>query len=597
MSDKAGGGVAAEAANVVDECVKLANNIPSKKNSKEPRKIDERSAEHVLKSLSSCNSTEEKLSALCKKYTEVAEENKKLHLTRKQWEKKYVLILRDKDQIQSEYNKTLLFKCKLENLCRELQRQIKTVKEESLIKIKEEEEKRRETLAMFQNTISEVTTAMQQNNEKNSKLRDDNLDMTEKFKTIMEQYELREHQVDKISKQMALESQLSEAKLAKANLEAQAEKEKLLAEKKHLLVELTQYQSRCNDLQSTEVALRSQIAMYTDKYDEFQNALTKSNEVFGGFKGEMEKMSKKAQKQEKESLAWKQRWEKSHTALIDMATEKQQIDSTCALQTRQLMQLQRLCRTMQAERTILLNTLQENNIERPPLPQLPPEPKSTRTEGGVDKVDLMAANCAQLKQSLSQLQGQLNDLTNKKALDASLPKVSAENTTENPKPNPPTQKKSKKGKGKKSKANQNETGIENESQNLPEVVDDVSIETQDIENNVPDNLERLVIPPECPLAKNNSDIEKESSILLPTENVDVEIVGNVSTDSVTVEDVSTNDVDSKLKELKEPDIPKPMTNGSISPKEMPSNSPSIVETAKVIDTNEILVNANESPSL
>lgn len=143
---------------------------------------------------------------------------------------------------------------------------------------------------MFQNTISEVTTAMQQNNEKNSKLRDDNLDMTEKFKTIMEQYELREHQVDKITKQMALESQLSEAKLAKANLEAQAEKEKLLAEKKHLLVELTQYQSRCNDLQSTEVALRSQIAMYTDKYDEFQNALTKSNEVFGGFKGEMEKV-------------------------------------------------------------------------------------------------------------------------------------------------------------------------------------------------------------------------------------------------------------------------------------------------------------------
>lgn len=60
-------------------------------------------------------------------------------------------------------------------------------------------------------------------------------------------------------------------------------------------------------------------------------------------------MSKKAQKQEKESLAWKQRWEKSHAALIDMATEKQQIDSTCALQTRQLMQLQRLCRTMQVK--------------------------------------------------------------------------------------------------------------------------------------------------------------------------------------------------------------------------------------------------------
>jgi hypothetical protein len=33
---------------------------------------------------------------------------------------------------------------------------------------------------------------MQQNNEKNSKLRDDNLEITKKFKTVCEQYELRE---------------------------------------------------------------------------------------------------------------------------------------------------------------------------------------------------------------------------------------------------------------------------------------------------------------------------------------------------------------------------------------------------------------------
>jgi hypothetical protein len=37
--------------------------------------------------------------------------------------------------------------------------------------------------------------------------------------------------------------------------------------------------------------LRSQISLYTDKYYEFQNALTRSNEVFEGFKGEVEKVS------------------------------------------------------------------------------------------------------------------------------------------------------------------------------------------------------------------------------------------------------------------------------------------------------------------
>jgi hypothetical protein len=54
---------------------------------------------------------------------------------------------------------------------------------------------------------------------------------------------------------------------------------------------LTEYQAKCQELQTTEVNLRSQISLYTDKYDEFQNALSRSNEVFGGFKGEMEKVS------------------------------------------------------------------------------------------------------------------------------------------------------------------------------------------------------------------------------------------------------------------------------------------------------------------
>lgn len=67
--------------------------------------------------------------------------------------------------------------------------------EESLLKIREEEERRKETQAKFQNTLSEITTLLQQNNEKNAKLRDDNISMTEKFKSVVQQYQLREQQV------------------------------------------------------------------------------------------------------------------------------------------------------------------------------------------------------------------------------------------------------------------------------------------------------------------------------------------------------------------------------------------------------------------
>ena len=53
---------------------------------------------------------------------------------------------------------------------------------------------------------------------------------------------------------------------------------------------LTEYQTRIHELQQVEANLRSQINMYTDKYEEFQTALTKSNEVFGGFNDEMGKV-------------------------------------------------------------------------------------------------------------------------------------------------------------------------------------------------------------------------------------------------------------------------------------------------------------------
>lgn len=63
------------------------------------------------------------------------------------------------------------------------------------MKIREDDERRKETQAKFQNTLSEITALLQQNNEKNAKLRDDNISMTEKFKNVVTQYQLREQQV------------------------------------------------------------------------------------------------------------------------------------------------------------------------------------------------------------------------------------------------------------------------------------------------------------------------------------------------------------------------------------------------------------------
>lgn len=121
-----------------------------------------------------------------------------------------------------------IFRSKLESLCRELQRQNKTIKDESLSKIREEDEKRKETQAKFQKSLNEIQTIMNENNDKNMKLKDENTEMANKFKFILEQYELRDQQMEKMNKQIDLVTQLNEAKLAKAQMEATAEKEALL---------------------------------------------------------------------------------------------------------------------------------------------------------------------------------------------------------------------------------------------------------------------------------------------------------------------------------------------------------------------------------
>uniref|UniRef100_A0A0K8T116 Alpha-taxilin n=1 Tax=Lygus hesperus TaxID=30085 RepID=A0A0K8T116_LYGHE len=335
---------------------------PSDKNSKRNRedklrKKDDKSVEHVLKALSSLETTEEKLGAMCQKYAEIVNEHRILQNAAKLCEKKNSVLQKEKEQLQADHSKAILTRSRLENLCRELQRQNKAVKEECMLKIREEEEKKREVATKFQSTLTELGTLLAQNNDKNAKLRDDNLDMTTKLKSVCEQYERKEQHVEKLAKQMKLEMQLADAKLAKAKMEMAMEKETLLREKQQLLLELSQYQTQLEEMKLSETALRNQIQLYNDKYDEFHKALLQSNEAIGGFKQEMERMSKQIRKLEKETVSWKSRYEAAHRTLLQMTEEKLKSDQNASAANRKLVALQGLCRSLQAQCTSLRSEL------------------------------------------------------------------------------------------------------------------------------------------------------------------------------------------------------------------------------------------------
>lgn len=66
---------------------------------------------------------------------------------------------------------------------------------------------------------------------------------------------------------------------------------------------------KCEELAASELSLRSQVQMYSDRYQEFQNAIQQSSQMVTSCHSEIEKMGKKIKKLEKERNDFRHRWE------------------------------------------------------------------------------------------------------------------------------------------------------------------------------------------------------------------------------------------------------------------------------------------------
>ena len=99
--------------------------------------------------------------------------------------------------------------------------------------------------------------------------------------------------METLLKKKTLEFQLSEARLAQATVATAQEKESSLAERQFLIAETLDQQKRFEVLSKQESDLRGQLSLYSDKFEEFQQTLTKSNQAFVSFKKEMDKVGSK----------------------------------------------------------------------------------------------------------------------------------------------------------------------------------------------------------------------------------------------------------------------------------------------------------------
>ncbi|KAG8510890.1 Beta-taxilin [Galemys pyrenaicus] len=285
-------------------------------------------------------------------------EQKKLKLL----QKRQVQIQKEKDQLQSEHSKAVLARSKLESLCRELQRHNKTLKEETLQRAREEEEKRKEITSHFQSTLTDIQAQIEQQSERNMKLCQENTELAEKLKSIIDQYELREEHLDKIFKHRELQQKLVDAKLQEAQEMMKEAEERHAREKEYLLNQAAEWKLQAQVLKEQETVLQTQLTLYSGRFEEFQGTLTKSNEVFATFKQEMDKTTKKMKKLEKDTATWKARFENCNKALLDMIEEKALRAKEYECFVMKIGRLENLCRALQQERNELYKKIREAKL-------------------------------------------------------------------------------------------------------------------------------------------------------------------------------------------------------------------------------------------
>ncbi|KAJ3606864.1 hypothetical protein NHX12_026382, partial [Muraenolepis orangiensis] len=116
--------------------------------------------------------------------------------------------------------------------------------------------------------------------------------------------------------------------------------------------------------------MQTQLTLYSQKFDEFQTTLSKSNDIYVSFKQEMDKMTKKMKKLEKESDVWKDRFESCNKALSDMVTERAEKGKEFELFVLKISKLETLCRSLQEERKVLYDKIKDGAAEPPPRPAL-----------------------------------------------------------------------------------------------------------------------------------------------------------------------------------------------------------------------------------
>ncbi|KAI5358385.1 Putative Taxilin family [Septoria linicola] len=279
-----------------------------------------------------------KMDILQKKYSDLLADMKRTEREHVKAKKRGDQLQKEKEEVSKERTRERGLKEKLEKLSRELTRENKKLKDDYR-ELKENAANRNEELHRklenLVNDVDEVVSEKRSPERQTAELEQDKL-FREKFTSFLHQYELRELHFQSLLRVKELEVQYQ---IARHDQLKKAQESEL--SKSHQLTR------QVSTFSQTENELRGQLNVYVEKFKQVEDTLNNSNDLFLTFRKEMEEMSKKTKRLEKENLNLTRKQEATNKNIFQMAEERSQSQQAIDRLTRENEKLKKLCRAMQ----------------------------------------------------------------------------------------------------------------------------------------------------------------------------------------------------------------------------------------------------------
>ncbi|TQV90898.1 alpha-taxilin [Cordyceps javanica] len=258
-----------------------------------------------------------KIDFLTKRSSELLADMRRMDKENQKNKKRGDILQKERDMNRTELSKTVGLKEKLEKLCRELQRDNNKMKNEN----KELQAIQKRNALSWDEKYANLLSKLEGYQEDKDTPRKQVVDMEMeelfrvRFKSFIEQYELRELHFHSQMRTKEIELQYHLSRFDREKKAAEAE-----------LAKMRQLQTQVQTLSKSETQLREELNLYIDRLGEACNvkeALDQRDDIVARQRKEMQDQSKKCKRLEKDNEALRRQKEATAANIIRMAEERQ----------------------------------------------------------------------------------------------------------------------------------------------------------------------------------------------------------------------------------------------------------------------------------